>query len=155
MTQTSDAGVIHSSFTIERDYPQPPQRVFFGLTDKEMVRRWRVQGDGFDIAEFTYDLRVGGGEVSRFSHQGGPEVRLDAQFQDIVPGRRFVFTYRMAVGPQPLSVSLTSVELFPHGEGTRMVYTEQGAFFDSVESAHGREEGTRGLLEALAAELAK
>ena len=150
-----ELSVIHSSFTIERSYPQSPDRVFHAFADKATVRRWRVEGDGFGIAEFSFDFRVGGSEVSRFSYQGGPEIRLDAQFQDIVPDRRIVFSYRMAVGPQPLSVSLTTVELSPSGNGTRLTYTEQGVFFDGVDSAQGREEGTRGLLEALAAELQK
>ncbi|MER8442549.1 SRPBCC family protein [Mesorhizobium sp. M1066] len=147
--------VIHSTFTIERTYPQSPTRVFHAFADKATVRRWRIDGDGFAIAEFSFDFRVGGGEVSRFSYAGGPEVRLDAQFQDIVPDRRIVFSYRMAIGPQPMSASLTTVELIPSGDGTRLTYTEQGAFFDGVDSAKGREEGTRGLLEALAAELQK
>lgn len=59
----------------------------------------------------------------------------------------------MAVGPQAMSASLTTVELTPSGDGTRLTYTEQGAFFDGVGSAKGREEGTRRLLEALATEL--
>jgi uncharacterized protein YndB with AHSA1/START domain len=150
-----ERSVIHSTFTIERTYPQPPERIFFAFADKATVRRWRVEGDGFTIAEFTFDFRVGGGEISRFSYQGGPEIRLDAQFQDIVPDRRIVFSYRMAVGAQPLSASLTTVELAPSGNGTRLTYTEQGAFFDGVDSAQGREEGTRGLLEVLAVELEK
>ena len=147
--------VIHSTFTIERTYPQSPECVFFAFADKATVRRWRVGGDGFTITEFSFDFRVGGGEVSRFSYQGGPEIRLDAQFQDIVPDQRIVFSYRMAIGSQPLSASLTTVELAPSGDGTRLTYTEQGVFFDGVDSAQGREEGTRGLLEALAAELEK
>jgi uncharacterized protein YndB with AHSA1/START domain len=147
--------VIHSSFTIERSYPQSPDRVFHAFADKATVRRWRIEGDGFEIAEFSFDFRVGGSEVSRFSYRGGPEVRLDAQFQDIVPDRRIVFSYRMAIGPQPLSVSLTTVELAPSGDGTRLTYTEQDVFFDGADSAQGREDGSRGLLEALAAELRK
>ena len=147
--------VIHSTFTIERTYPQSPAKVFHAFADKETVRRWRVEGHGFTIAEFSFDFRVGGAEVSRFSYQGGPEIRLDAQFQDIVPDRRIVFSYRMAIGPQPMSASLTTVELSPSGDGTRLTFTEQGVFFDGVDSAQGREEGTRGLLEALAAELSR
>ena len=88
--------VIHSTFTIERTYPQSPAQVFHAFADKATVRRWRVDGDGFAIAEFSFDFRIGGGEVSRFSYAGGPEVRLDAQFQDIVPDQRIVFSYRMA-----------------------------------------------------------
>ena len=149
----TDRNTVKATFTIERTYPQSPAKVFHAFADKATVRRWRIDGDGFAIAEFTFDFRVGGGEVSRFSYQGGPEIRLDAQFQDIVADRRIVFSYRMAIGPQPMSASLTTVELTPSGEGTRLTYTEQGAFFDGVDSAQGREEGTRGLLEALAAEL--
>ena len=118
-----------------------------------MVRRWRVEGEGCLVHEFTFDFRVGGSEVSRFSFMGGPEIRLDAQFQAIVPDQRIVFTYRMSMGAVPLSASLTTVELVPSGGGTRLVFTEQGAYFDGVDSAKGREEGCRALLEKLAAEL--
>jgi uncharacterized protein YndB with AHSA1/START domain len=150
---SSQNSVLHSTFCIERTYPQPPARVFSAFADKAKVRRWRVEGEGFKIHEFTFDFRVGGSEVSRFSHAGGPEIRLDAQFQDIIPDQRIVFVYRMAMGNKPFSASLTTVELVPSGEGTLLTYTEQGAFFDGFDSAQGREEGCRGLLESLAVEL--
>jgi hypothetical protein len=58
------------------------------------------------------------------------------------------------MGPKPLSVSLATMELAADGDGTRLTYTEQGAYFDAgIASAKGREEGCRGLLEKLAAEL--
>ena len=159
MTQTiasspGDQGsVVHSTFRVERRYPQAPARVFHAFADKETVRRWRVEDKNCVVHEFTFDFRVGGSEVSRFSFMGGPEIRLDAQFQDIIVDRRIVFGYRMALGPTPFSASLTTVELVPSGDGTRVVYTEQGAFFDGVDSARGREEGCRELLEKLAVEL--
>ncbi|MES0206896.1 MULTISPECIES: SRPBCC domain-containing protein [unclassified Mesorhizobium] len=87
--------------------------------------------------------------MSRFSYGDGPEIRLDAQFQYIVADQRIVFSYRMAVGPQPMSASLTTVELTPSGDGTRLTYTEQGAFFDGVDSAKGREEGPAGCWRPL------
>lgn len=145
----------HATFRIERAYPQPPSRVFRAFAEKEIVRRWRVEDEGCKVHEFTFDFRVGGQEVSRFSFMGGPEIRLDAQFQDIVRDQRIVYCYRMGMGPAPFSASLTTVEFFPSGGGTRLVYTEQGAFFDGAEGAQGREEGCRGLLEKLAAELAR
>jgi uncharacterized protein YndB with AHSA1/START domain len=158
MSQTAAAArnqspVVHGTFRIERTYPQPPSRVFRAFADKATVRRWRVEDEGCEVHEFTYDFRVGGSEVSRFSFAGGPQIRLDAQFQDIVPDRRIVFTYRMATGPTPFSVSLTTVELVPSGQGTCLTYTEQGAFLDGEDSAKGREEGSRALLEKLAVEL--
>ena len=161
MSQTNTAppanqnSVIHSTFSIERTYPQSPARVFSAFADQATVRRWRVESEGCEVLEFTFDFRVGGTEVSRFCFGGGPEIRLDAQFQDIIPDRRIVFVYRMAMGPNPFSASLTTVELAPSGDGTRLTFTEQGAFFDGVDSVKGREEGCRGLLESLAAELGK
>jgi uncharacterized protein YndB with AHSA1/START domain len=149
----NDSPVIHSTFTIERIYPQPPGRVFFAFSDKATVQRWRVEDEGCELSEFTFDFRVGGTEVSRFRFMDGPEIRLDAQFQDIIPDRRIVFAYRMTMGPNPLSASLTTVELFPSGDGTRLTYTEQGAFFDGADSVQGREVGCRGLMEKLAEEL--
>ena len=161
MTHTTDTQlsnhdpVAHSTFRIERSYPQSPSRVFRAFADKAAVRRWRIEDDDCEVHEFTFDFRVGGSEVSRFSFMGGPEIRLDAQFQDIIPDRRIVFAYRMAMGAAPFSASLTTVELFPSGQGTHLIYTEQGAYLGGADAAKGREEGCRALLEKLAAELQK
>ena len=145
--------VAHATFAIERIYPHSPARVFHALSDEATARRWRAEGEGWQINEFKIDFRVGGGEVSRFNFQGGPEIRLDAQYHEIVPNERIVFAFRMAMGAQPLSVSLTTIELFAEDRGTRLVHTEQGAFYGKGETVQGREEGTRGLLEKLAEEL--
>lgn len=151
----TEGTVAHSTFRVERYYPQAPARVFRAFSDKQTVRRWRVEDEGCEVFEFTFDFRVGGTEVSRFSFGGSPEIRLDAQFQDIVPDQRIVFGYRMAMGARTFSVSLTTVEFRPSGRGTRLIHTEQGVFFDGVEAAGSREEGCRSLLEKLAAELGK
>ena len=145
--------VAHATFAVERIYPHSPARVFHALSDEATARRWRAEGEGWQINEFKIDFRVGGGEVSRFSYQGGPEIRLDAQYHEIVPDERIVFAFRMAIGARPLSVSLTTIELFAKGRGTRLIHTEQGAFFGEGETVQGREEGTRELLEKLAEEL--
>jgi uncharacterized protein YndB with AHSA1/START domain len=83
-------------------------------------------------------------------------LRNETVYQDIVPDRRIVFAYSMAVGDQRISVSLATVEITPpSGEGTRLVYTEQGAFFDGAGEPEGREAGIRELLEKLGEELRK
>jgi len=55
----------------------------------------------------------------------------------------------MHLGDKRISVSLTTIELKPHGSGTRLVFTEQGAFLDGWDNPAQREQGTQGLLEAL------
>jgi len=143
----------HATFQVERIYRQPPAKVFRAFADKEMVRRWRIEGDGCVVHEFTFDFCIGGREVSRFSFGDGPEIRLDAEYQDIVPDRRLAFAYRMGMGANPFSASLTTIEMIPSGSGTRLTYTEQLTLFDGSDSAQGREEGCRLLMESLAAEL--
>jgi len=46
-------------------------------------------------------------------------------------------------------VSLTTIEFFADGDGTRLVFTEQGAFFDGLDDPSVRESGTGKLLDAL------
>jgi uncharacterized protein YndB with AHSA1/START domain len=60
-----------------------------------------------------------------------------------------VSTYEMHMDSALTSVSVATVEFESNGEGTRLVYTEQGAFLDGLDSATSREEGSRGLLSQL------
>ena len=107
----------------------------------------------WEVYQFDVDFRVGGHETSRFSFRSGPEITNDTQYQDIIDNRRIVITYRMTIGGKPLSVSLATMEFLPDGKGTRLTYTEQGAFFDSADSIPGREHGCTALLARLADEL--
>jgi uncharacterized protein YndB with AHSA1/START domain len=152
-TSAASDKVIHSTFSLERTYPQPPARVFFANADKAMKRRWFVEGEGWEIDSYTFDFRVGGIEASRFRFQGGPEITYDAVIQDIVDNSRIVFAYRMSVAGNPISVSLSTIELIPSGTGTLMRYTEQGSYFGDPNAPAGREHGSRELLEKLAQEL--
>ena len=67
-----------------------------------------------------------------------------------MPDRRIVFSYDMHLDGEHDSVSLTTVELEPDGGGTRLTFTEQGAFFDGLDDPAGREHGTGVLLDRLA-----
>src|ERR1700680_2962920 len=99
-----DSSVAHATFSAERIYAQPPARVFAAFADQATKRRWFAEGEGWEIFEYTLDFRVGGAETSRFRYGDGPEGRMDAVVQDIVPDRRIVRVYRVAMGPRPLSV---------------------------------------------------
>ena len=145
--------VVHSTFVIERSYPHPPSRVFAAFSHTATRRRWFAEGEGWHIDEFTVDFRAGGLETSRFRFKDGPPVRNDTIYEDIVADRRIVFAYVMTVNDQRISASLATVELLPEGGGTRLIYTEQGAFFDGSDGPIGRERGCRELYEKLAEEL--
>jgi uncharacterized protein YndB with AHSA1/START domain len=136
--------VVHSSFSIERTYPNPPARVFAAFADPALKVRW-FGGPGTD---HELDFRVGGREIS-----GSSSHRFEGRYHAIVPDERIVFSYDLHLGDAHVSTSLTTVELEPDGAGTRLVFTEQGAFFDGLDDPAGREHGTGGLLDALGAVL--
>ena len=56
---------------------------------------------------------------------------------------------------QRISVSVATLEFIPADNGTRLILTEQGAYLDGLDTSAQREEGTRGLLDALATYLEK
>jgi len=146
--------VFHRTFTIERKFPVSPEKVFAAFQDPLKKRRWMGgDADGFEIESFEMDFRVNQFERWRFRYKGGPLIKTDACYQDIVPNRRIVSVYTMTFDDQRTSSSQTTVEFLPNEQGTTMVFTEQGAYFDGEESAKGREEGTRGLLGQLETEV--
>jgi uncharacterized protein YndB with AHSA1/START domain len=153
MPATANQSVVHSTFSVERTYPSSPARVFAAFSNQATRRRWLVEGEGWEIDEFTMDFRVGGREVSRFRFKGGPPMGNDTIYLDIVSDRRIVLAYTMTVGDARISVSLATVEIRPTGDGARVLYTEQGAFFDGADAGARCEESCRELLEQLTDEL--
>ncbi|HMI51138.1 MAG TPA: SRPBCC family protein [Candidatus Saccharimonadales bacterium] len=149
-----EPSVTHNTFVIERRYATTPERVFAFFADPAKKRRWLGgEAEGFAIESFVPNFQVDSLERWTFRFKGGELIKNDVCYQDIVPQRRIVFVYTMTFGDKRVSSSQTTVELIPTDGGTKLIHTEQGAFFDSVDSARGREEGTRGLLEQLAKEL--
>jgi uncharacterized protein YndB with AHSA1/START domain len=149
----TERSVTHSTFVIERTYDASPARVFAAFADPEAKRRWFVGAGDHESTEYELDFRVGGKERAAGRAPDGSSYTFEARYQDIVPGERIVTTYDMHLDDKRISVSLMTVELKPEGDGTRLVFTEQGAFLDGYDDPAERERGTRELLDALGAEI--
>ena len=141
--------VTHHTFTIERTYAAAPARVFRAFEDPRLKRQWFVDGEGWQVEEYSSDFRVGGREFSRFRFNGGEEMTNDTVYHDIVPNHRIVIAYMMTIGGKCISSSLATMEFKPAGSGTTLVFTEHDAFLDGADHPKEREEGTRELLDKL------
>jgi uncharacterized protein YndB with AHSA1/START domain len=151
----SAAPVVHSTFVIERTYPVTPERVFAAFSDPSKKRRWFVDGAGKQAILFEMDFRVGGTEKTRFTATAespvkGLEIANDTTYQDIVPDQRIVLAYTMTVGGKRISASLSTFEFKPDASGTKLLLTEQAAFFEGADGPQLRYDGWSHLLDSLA-----
>ncbi|MBP1989764.1 SRPBCC family protein [Paenibacillus eucommiae] len=132
----------HSTFQIERIYRATPERVFAAWSDRSAKARW------FQPAE-VFDFRVGGREYSQGGPAGGPVFAFEANYQEIVPNERLVYSYSLDQDEIRISVSIATIELLPTSEGTKLVFTEQGTFLDGHDTPEQREHGTKEMLDLL------
>src|SRR3954447_6976358 len=141
----SGRSVKHATFVVERVYEVSPERAFAAWADPEAKTRWYVDAD----AQLELDFRIGGRERSQGTAPDGNAYTYEAIYQDIVPARRIVYTYEMLLDGIRISVSLATAEFEPERDGTRLVFTEQGAFLDGHELPAQREHGMGSLLDSL------
>jgi uncharacterized protein YndB with AHSA1/START domain len=158
MNPMPEPSVIHSTFVVERSYPQPPERVFGAFAQPARKRRWYAEGD-HEIQEFEMEFRVGGGERLHYRFKeghpiAGSEINNESTYQDIVPDNRIVSTQKMALNGKPVNINVVTFEFLPSGTGTNLVLTVQGTFIDWPDGAKMVEQGWRGLVERLGKELA-
>lgn len=141
--------VTHSTFTLERHYPAPVDRVFRAWAEPEARSRWMAQG-----AEHSQDFVVGGLETVKGFDGDGRPLTYRAQYVEILTDERILTTSTLHAGDELSTVSVTSVEFRPEDNGTLLVVTEHGIYLPGQEQPAWREQGTAQQLSTLAAEFA-
>jgi uncharacterized protein YndB with AHSA1/START domain len=159
MTAAANPSVAHGTFVVERRYDASPERVFRAHSDPAAFRRWFAGGEDWTIHEWTQDFRVGGEFTCRFrfGDESNDTWFNDTEYLDIVQDRRIIVSYVMGrvAGDEKrrASASLATTEIVPDGSGSRLIYTEQGAFLEGADDIAGREQGCGDMLDALGREL--
>jgi uncharacterized protein YndB with AHSA1/START domain len=150
MTETTERSQVHATFTLERTYPVPVERVWTAFADLEAKRAWfGAEHPDLTMDAFDDDFRVGGHGISDGRFGDGPMSRFLSTYTDIVEQQRIVYVYDMWFDDAHISTSLTTVTLEPVEEGTLLTFVEHGVHLDGHDTAEGREEGTGEILDAL------
>jgi uncharacterized protein YndB with AHSA1/START domain len=157
---TATEPTIHSTFVVERNFPQRPARVFSAFAQPALKRRWYAESGQQEIQEFHMDFRVGGSERFRYQFPeghpiAGSKIANEGIYQDIVEEKRIVMTNRMSLNGISIAVMLTTFEFVPAGSGTDVVLTHQGTYLDWPDGAKMIEVGWTHLVERLLNELAQ
>ena len=155
---TETQPVVHSTFVIERDYPKSPKIVFAAFIDPPRMRRWFAEGPYHEVEEFNVDFRLGGSHRLRYRFKEGspiPGMTITnvGRFHEIVPDRRIVIAQTMDLGEKRISAALVTVEFVQTAQGTHLICTHQGAFFEGADGPKMREGGWNSLMDKLAKEL--
>src|SRR5579863_4589052 len=131
--------VTCSTFTIERTLAAPPDRVFAAFADVTLKTQMLASAEGEEVGEGLghdeFDFTVGGRERFEFSEEDGRKMRYDATYYDIVPNQRLVYAYEMYADGARISVSVASIELLANENSTTLIWTEQGAFLDGLDTS--------------------
>lgn len=141
----TELSLIHHTFSIERRYPVPVERVFSGWSDPAAKRRW------FSLkpSEHTMDFRVGGLEVNRSNGSNGKLLEFESRYLDIVPDHRIIYTSTLSADGELATVSITTIELTADNAETILLLSESDVFLDGGEQPSWREQGTADWLGKL------
>jgi uncharacterized protein YndB with AHSA1/START domain len=144
----TERSVVHSTFAIERVYDASPARVWDAWAEPAAKASWFGPKD-LPHESRDFDFWVGGQERFAVGTPDGATYLFDSRYADIVVGQRIVYAYDMYRDETRISVSLATIVLEPDGAGTKLTFTEQGAFLDGQDTVEEREHGTRALLDNL------
>jgi uncharacterized protein YndB with AHSA1/START domain len=149
----TERNITHGSFSLERTWDVPRERVFAAFATLEGKSAWFGGGGDITMLERTFDFREGGQERATGRWANGTVSQFDATYFDIVPDERIVYAYEMHIDGVKISVSLATIEFKQAAAGTKLLVTETGAFLDGYDDAGSREHGTNFLMDLVGAYL--
>lgn len=124
------------SLTLKRHYRASPERVFAAWTMPEHLARWMAPRDDFAPTLAEVDLRPGGRYRFAMSAPNGDKPTVGGAFEEIIPGKKLVFTWAWEHTPD--RVSVITVTLDAKDGGTELTLHQERLADDDARSRHER-----------------
>jgi uncharacterized protein YndB with AHSA1/START domain len=143
--------LFHGTFAVKRVWAATPRRIFSAWADPVVKAQWfRGPPEKWSEVRRSMDFRVGGLEVAegRFNDSGMTTL-FEARYHVIEQGRRLVYVYDLHLSGELHSITLSSLDLEPDGDRTRVSYTEQIVFMDGQDGIEKRRDGTEEAFETI------
>lgn len=146
------SALAHGTMVMERTYNASPARVFNAWGDIEARTRWSAPTPADRIVYETQGFREGGLDISHCGRDGELDYTARVTYLSIEANTLIVFTETVSYRGERKSHAQISVELFPAGNGTRLLLTMQIASFDGQAMIAGYDDGWTAALDNLASE---
>ena len=146
MTMTA---TLHTTLVFEREIPALVEEVFAAFADPVARTAWGAPSDTAVVIYDEANFREGGQDRFRCGARSNPNIYGTTRYLEIVTNSRVVSSETIVMDGKRLCASLTTLELTPHGEKTKLKSTTQLASFIGEDMVKGHEAGTDASLDNL------
>lgn len=136
------------TFTFERSFALPPDRIWHLMTDPGMRESWSAPGDAV-LVTLSSDLRVGGSDRQRCGPEDAPEFEVETRWYQLDSPSDATFTEVIEAGGMRLGVSLVSYRISPDGPGSKVFVNVAVVSFVGAEMIEEFRAGWTGGIENL------
>ncbi len=139
----------HATLVFEREIPSPVAEVFAAFADPVLRAEWGAPSDTAALIYDEADFREGGQDCFRCGAKENPNIHGVTRYLEIIADCRVVSSETIMLDGRHICVSLTTLELAPDGETTKLRSTTQLASFVGDEMIKGHEAGNNAALDRL------
>lgn len=144
-----ETSVVHATLVFERVVPATPAQVFRAYSNPAERVKWGAPTENTALIYEKAEFREGGEDVFRCGAKSNPNIEGNTRYLDIVADRRIVTSETIVVDGRRLCASVTTLELIPDGDQTRLKSTIQLASFIGNDMVEGHKNGTNASLDNL------
>jgi uncharacterized protein YndB with AHSA1/START domain len=144
-----ESPTVHATLIFERMIPAPCNQVFSAYADVDVRKKWGAPSDNTALIYDRADFREGGEDLFRCGSKSNPSIHGATRYLDVVPNRRIVSTETISVDGRRLCASLSTLELSPDRDHTKLKSTIQLVSFVGQDMVRGHENGTNASLDNL------